>query len=98
MHMTQEDLTKLKIEYIKRNIEYWVSELIKKQDALLFLENRLEGLSKLKKLTEEEKKLKEQEHPANIQNCKFDIEKAEVHIEGLQGLLVSYEEGKPLKI
>ena len=33
--MKQEDLTKLKIDYIKRNIEYWVSELIKKQDALV---------------------------------------------------------------
>ena len=88
--MTQEDLIKLKVEYIKRNIEYWVSELIKKQDALLFLENRLEGLSKLKKLTEEEKKLKEQEHPANIENCKFDIEKAEVHIENLRSMMEAY--------
>lgn len=96
--MTHEDLQKLKADYTKRNIEYWVSELIKKQDALLFYQNRLEVLSKQKKVSEDEKKVRDTELPANIQTTTFDIEKAEVHIEGLQKLLVSYEENKPLKV
>ena len=96
--MTNEDLSKMKADYTKRNIEYWVSELIKKQDSLLFYKNRLDTLSKIKKLSEDEKKVKEKELPASIETVTFDIEKAEVHIEGLQRLLVSYEEKSSVKI
>ena len=88
----------MKADYTKRNIEYWVSELIKKQDSLLFFQNRLEVLSKKKKPTEDEQKIRDKGLPANIETATFDIEKAEVHIEGLQRLLVSYEENKPLTI
>jgi hypothetical protein len=95
--MTAQDILNMKADYTKRNIEYWISELIKKQDSLLFLQNRLDTLSKMKKLSEDEKKIKEKELPASIETAKFDIEKAEVHIVGLQKLLVSYEETKPLK-
>jgi hypothetical protein len=82
--MTNEDLSELKAGYTKRNIEYWVSELIKKQDSLLFLQNRLDTLSKKKKLSEDEKKIRDTDHPAAIETAKLDIEKIEVHIEGLQ--------------
>jgi hypothetical protein len=95
---TNEDIKKLKIEYTKRSIEYRVSELIKSQDELLFQQNRLDELSKLKKPSEDEKKMRDTEKPAAIERAKFDIEEAEVHIEGLQKLLVSYEENKPLKV
>lgn len=92
--MTTQEISKMKADYTKRNIEYWVSELIKKQDSLLFYKNRLDTLSKTKKLSEDEKKVKEKELPASIETTTFDIEKAEVHIEGLQKLLASYEENK----
>jgi len=71
--MTNEEISKLKADYTKRNIEYCVSELIKKQDSLLFLQNRLDTLSKMKKLSEDEKKIKEKELPASIEATTFDI-------------------------
>ena len=35
--MTNDEVTKLKRDYAKRAIEFWVDALIKKQDTLLFL-------------------------------------------------------------
>ena len=96
--MKPDEILKLKREYTKKGIEYWISELIKKQEALLFNQIRLEELTKLEKLSEDEKKQRDTELPVNIDNAKFEVKKAEVHIEGLQRLLVSYEENKPLKV
>jgi hypothetical protein len=96
--MTEQDILKMKADYTKKGIEYRVDALIKKQDTLLFFQNRVDTLSAKKKLTEDEKKIKDTELPASISKVKEDIEHAEAHIAGLQKLLVSYEENKPLKI
>ena len=69
--MKPDEVRKLKVDYTKRNIEYWVSELIKKQDALLLYQNRLDLLSKQKKVSEDEKKVRDTELPANIETVQI---------------------------
>jgi len=94
--MTADEIRKMKADYTKRNIEYLDIRAIEVGQPLPV--EPPSQFSKKETATEDERRKSETpELPPVIETNTFDIEKAEVHIEGLQKLLVSYEEKSSVK-
>ncbi len=84
--MTTEETNQLKVESAKKGLQIFIDNLVKTEEHVLFLQKRLEALSKKSKPTEDEKKQKT-EMESNIKNYKEGIEDNKLHIEILRSLI-----------
>ena len=95
--MTQDDVNQLKVESAKKGLQIFIDNLGKTEEHVLFLQKRLEALSKKTKLTEDKKK-QETEHEANIKSYKEGVEDSKTHIEILRSLIEKYTNNESVNL
>ncbi len=95
--MTQDAVNELKVESAKKGLQIFIDNLVKTEEHVLFLKQRLQALSKKSKLSEDEAKQKT-EMESNIKNYKEGIEDNEKHIEILRTLIETYTKNDTVKL
>lgn len=83
------DTNTLSLEVATNLLKDHLVSRIRTQERIMFLEYELEQISKKKKLTEEEKKHKE-EHPINIARFKEGIAQSDIHIKNFESLIKEF--------
>ncbi len=95
--MKIEEVNERKVESAKKGLQIFIDNLVKTEEHVLFLKQRLQALSKKSKLSEDETKQKK-EMESNIKHFKEGIEDNEKHIEILRSLIEKYSTNEPVKL
>jgi hypothetical protein len=95
--MINDEIKKSKVESTKKGIDIYVENLVKTTERVLFYKHQLAALEKKSKLSEDDKKRKE-EYKANIENMTEGVAETEIHIDILKGMKEAFEKDEQIAL
>jgi hypothetical protein len=95
--MTEQEIKELNIGFAEEGLKLYLGDLVKRLDRYFLLKKKSEQLSAKQKLSEDEKKQKE-EFKANLEQQREQIEDTQSHIEIMRSLITSFSKDEPVKL